>query len=154
MRELGTRLGRRSRPGDLILLNGPLGAGKTVLTQGIGAGLGVPDPVTSPTFVLARLHRGGRVPLLHVDAYRLRAGPDGQAQLDDLDLDADIAASVTVVEWGMGLAENLAADWLEVGIDRPDPDRPGDDNGRRVTLRSIGDRWNDVAAELAEGMRN
>lgn len=154
MRKLGERLGRSVRPGDLVLLNGPLGAGKTVLTQGIGTGLGLPGPVTSPTFVLARLHRGGRVPLLHVDAYRLRAGPTGRAQLDDLDLDADVADSVTVVEWGEGLAEDLAADWLEVRIDRPHPDRPGDENGRLVTLRGVGGRWHDVPAALAAGVRN
>lgn len=117
MRLLGRRLAALLRPGDLIVLNGPLGAGKTTLVQGIGDGLGVRGPVTSPTFVIARIHpalRGGP-DLVHADAYRL-AGP---AEIDDLDLDADLDHSVTVVEWGGGLAEGLAADRLEVTIGRP-----------------------------------
>ena len=108
-RSAGAR--RRARAGDLVVLVGPLGAGKTALTQGIGAGLGVPEPVTSPTFVIARVHRGGRLPLVHVDAYRL----GGVADVDDLDLDASPAESVTVVEWGQGLVEQLADEHLEVG---------------------------------------
>jgi tRNA threonylcarbamoyladenosine biosynthesis protein TsaE len=100
------------------VLVGPLGAGKTALTQGIGEGLGVREPVTSPTFVIARVHTGGRMPLVHVDAYRLGSVAD----VDDLDLDASTEESVTVVEWGQGLVEQLADEHLEVRIDRRDDD--------------------------------
>ena len=105
MHELGVRLAADLGPGDLVVLSGPLGAGKTVLVQGIAAGLGVSGRVTSPTFVLARVHRGGRVPLVHVDVYRLGSGGDARLALDDLDLDADAADSITVVEWGAGIVE-------------------------------------------------
>jgi tRNA threonylcarbamoyladenosine biosynthesis protein TsaE len=115
---LGVALADLFRPGDLVVLVGPLGAGKTALTQGIGVGLGVGEPVTSPTFVIARVHHGGRVPLVHVDAYRLRSAAD----VDDLDLDASAAESVTVVEWGQGLVEQLADEHLEVRLDRRDDD--------------------------------
>lgn len=115
---LGEALAGVVRPGDLVVLVGPLGAGKTALTQGIGAGLGVGEPVTSPTFVIARVHRGGRIPLVHVDAYRL----GGHADVDDLDLDASTDESVTVVEWGQGLVEQLADEHLEVRLDRRDDD--------------------------------
>ena len=115
---LGRALAEALRPGDLVVLVGPLGAGKTALTQGIGAGLEVREPVTSPTFVIARVHRGGRVPLVHVDAYRLGSVAD----VDDLDLDASSAESVTVVEWGQGLVEQLADGHLEVRLDRRDDD--------------------------------
>jgi tRNA threonylcarbamoyladenosine biosynthesis protein TsaE len=115
---LGRRLAALLRAGDLVVLAGPLGAGKTALTQGIGAGLGVPGPVTSPTFVLARVHRGGRVPLVHVDAYRLA----GIADVDDLDLDATTGEAVTVVEWGHGLVEQLVDEHLVVELDRRDDD--------------------------------
>jgi tRNA threonylcarbamoyladenosine biosynthesis protein TsaE len=117
MRWLGRRLAVLLRPGDLIVLNGQLGAGKTTLVQGIGDGLDVRGPVTSPTFVIARIHpalRGGPA-LVHVDAYRLSS----PAEVDDLDLDADLDSSVTVVEWGGGLAEGLAPSWLEVTISLP-----------------------------------
>ena len=117
-RALGVALAELFRPGDLVVLVGPLGAGKTALTQGIGAGLGVGEPVTSPTFVIARVHHGGRVPLVHVDAYRLGSVAD----VDDLDLDASAAESVTVVEWGQGLVEQLADEHLEVRLDRRDDD--------------------------------
>ena len=117
-RALGAELAARLRPGDLVVLVGPLGAGKTALTQGIGAALGVREPVTSPTFVIARVHRGGRLPLVHVDAYRL----GGAADVDDLDLDASAEESVTVVEWGQGLVEQLADEHLEVRLDRRDDD--------------------------------
>jgi tRNA threonylcarbamoyladenosine biosynthesis protein TsaE len=116
--DLGFALAELFRPGDLVVLVGPLGAGKTALTQGIGAGLGVGEPVTSPTFVIARVHRRGRVPLVHVDAYRLQSVAD----VDDLDLDASAAESVTVVEWGQGLVEQLADEHLEVRLDRRDGD--------------------------------
>ena len=117
-RALGAEMARLLRAGDLVVLVGPLGAGKTAFTQGIGTGLGVAEPVTSPTFVIARVHRGGRVPLVHVDAYRL----DAVADVDDLDLDASTAESVTVVEWGQGLVEQLADEHLEVRLDRRDDD--------------------------------
>ena len=94
-RDLGARLAGIARAGDLILLTGPLGAGKTALSQGIGTGLSVSGTVTSPTFVISRVHRGGRLPLVHVDAYRL----GGRLELDDLDLDASVEESLTVVEW-------------------------------------------------------
>ncbi len=114
MRDLGERLAGLLRPGDLVVLSGGLGAGKTTLTQGIGAGLGVRGPVTSPTFVIARLHpslRGGP-DLVHADAYRLGS----RAEVDDLDLDTDVDSSVTVVEWGEGLVEGLAPSFLEIAI--------------------------------------
>ena len=112
--ELGVRVGRLLRAGDLVVLTGGLGAGKTTLTQGIGEGLGVRGPVTSPTFVIARIHPSlvGGPPLVHVDAYRL----GGVVELDDLDLDADVSRSVTVVEWGHGVAERLAESYLEVTL--------------------------------------
>ncbi len=131
-RSLGARIGRCARAGDLVLLSGPLGAGKTVLAQGIGAGLGVQSGVISPTFVLARVHRKGRLPYVHVDAYRL----GGLAELDDLDLDSDLAESVTVVEWGEGLAERLAAEHLHVRL----AGTPGSDV-RTAILRSAGPGW-------------
>src|SRR5712692_12106208 len=120
MRALGQRLAGRLRAGDLVILAGPLGAGKTTLVQGIGAGLGVRGPVTSPTFVIARVHPAVAGPgpaLVHADAYRLGS----IAEVDDLDLDTDAAGAVTVVEWGSGLAEGLAEDRLEISIE---PDRP------------------------------
>jgi len=117
-RALGTALAGLVRAGDLVVLVGPLGAGKTALTQGLGEALGVREPVTSPTFVISRVHRGGRLPLVHVDAYRL----GGVADVDDLDLDASTDESVTVVEWGQGLVEQLADEHLEVRLDRRDDD--------------------------------
>ncbi|MCU1607124.1 MAG: putative ATPase or kinase [Modestobacter sp.] len=128
---LGRALADLLRPGDLVVLAGPLGAGKTALTQGIGAGLGVPGPVTSPTFVLARVHRGGRLPLVHVDAYRLGS----MADVDDLDLDATAEEAVTVVEWGHGLVEQLADEHLVVELDRRD------DDVRTVRLVPVGAGW-------------
>lgn len=122
-RAFGRALGGALHAGDLVVLTGPLGAGKTVLAQGIGAGLGVAGEVTSPTFVIARVHRpdpalGGRVPMVHVDAYRLGDVPDPRAEVDDLDLDAAVEESVTVVEWGEGMVEQLADAYLQVRIDR------------------------------------
>ena len=117
-RGLGAALAELVRAGDLVVLVGPLGAGKTALTQGLGEALGVREPVTSPTFVISRVHRGGRLPLVHVDAYRL----GGVADVDDLDLDASTEESVTVVEWGQGLVEQLADEHLEVRLDRRDDD--------------------------------
>ena len=117
-RALGAALAGLVRAGDLVVLVGPLGAGKTALIQGLGEALGVREPVTSPTFVISRVHRGGRLPLVHVDAYRL----GGVADVDDLDLDASTEESVTVVEWGQGLVEQLAEEHLEVRLDRRDDD--------------------------------
>ena len=138
MREWGIALAALLEPGDLVLLTGPLGAGKTTLAQGIGIGLGVAGPVVSPTFVIARIYRGGRLPMVHVDAYRL----GGVAEVDDLDLDASVAESVTVVEWGEGLVETLAEDRLEVSIERPEGD--SDDDTRTLTVLGHGPRWRDV----------
>ena len=148
---LGRRLAAQLRPGDLVVLNGDLGAGKTTLVQGIGAGLGVRGPVTSPTFVIARVHPSlaGGPALVHADAYRL-ASP---AEVDDLDLDASLETSVTVVEWGGGLVEGLAADRLEVSIALAAPGGgpagPGGADGgagpdqepRTVRLEGHGARW-------------
>jgi tRNA threonylcarbamoyladenosine biosynthesis protein TsaE len=140
MRSLGTRLGSGLRAGDLLILSGPLGAGKTTLVQGIAAGLGVRGPITSPTFVIARLHPSltGGPALVHADAYRLGS----MAELDDLDLDADTDSAVTVVEWGEGLAEGLADDRLEISISR-DASAFGEDEPRTVRLTAVGDRWAD-----------
>jgi tRNA threonylcarbamoyladenosine biosynthesis protein TsaE len=127
----GRALGRSLRVGDVVLLAGPLGAGKTAMTRGIAAGLGVPGRVSSPTFAIARVHQAGAggVGLVHVDAYRL--GGD-LAQLDDLDLDADLERSAVVVEWGEGTAERLSEDYLIVRLDRRD------DDVRVVTLEGYG----------------
>jgi tRNA threonylcarbamoyladenosine biosynthesis protein TsaE len=133
---LGRAVGERLCPGDVVVLSGPLGAGKTVLARGIGAGLGVRGPVTSPTFVIARKHPalpGGRgVPLVHVDAYRL----GGIAELDDLDLDTDLLAAAVVVEWGEGLAERLADEHLLIRLQRPSAGSGDGGDERRVAQLS------------------
>jgi tRNA threonylcarbamoyladenosine biosynthesis protein TsaE len=136
MRDLGERIAAALQPGDVVILTGPLGAGKTTLAQGIGRGLGV-DGVVSPTFVIARVHRAGRIPLVHVDAYRLGS----VLEVDDLDLDAELDESVTLVEWGEGLVEGLAGDRLEVRIERPDS---ADDETRTVEVTGVGPRWQAV----------
>lgn len=145
MRELGRRLAAALRAGDLVVLSGPLGAGKTTLAQGIGAGLQVRGPVTSPTFVIARVHPAlaGGPALVHADAYRL-ASP---AEVDDLDLDASLDTSVTVVEWGGGLVEGLAQDWLDVSL-TPLPGGDGEDEPRAVRLAGQGSRWSEAAADV------
>ena len=138
MQDLGERLAALLRPGDLLIATGDLGAGKTTLTQGLGRGLGTTGPVISPTFVLSRIHPAGDAgpALVHVDAYRLRS-PE---ELDDLDLDATVADAVTVVEWGAGMAEGLAASRLEIDIAvRPAPDSA--DDVRLVALHGVGPRW-------------
>lgn len=137
----GHTLGSRLRAGDLILLDGPLGAGKTTMTRGIADGLGVGGRVSSPTFVLARVHPAGErgVGLVHVDAYRL--GGD-LAQLDDLDLDADLERSAVVAEWGADMANRLSPDYLVVRLRRND-----DDEVRIVDLEPHGD-WRDRVAAL------
>lgn len=144
MQELGRRLAVLLGPGDLVMLSGELGAGKTTLTRGLGEGLGVRGAVTSPTFVIARVHpplTGGPA-LVHVDAYRLGGGLD---EMEDLDLDISLPESVVVVEWGDGKVEELAADRLHVLIDRATGDTT--DEVRIVTLNGIGDRWS--GTELA-----
>lgn len=134
MQCLGRALGGLLVAGDLVLLCGPLGAGKTTLTQGIAQGLGVTGRVTSPTFVIARVHRGGRVPLIHCDAYRLSS----IVEIDDLDLEADMAGAVTVVEWGEGKVEQLAEHgYLVVNIDRES--MTGD--SRRVSVDAVDRTW-------------
>lgn len=135
----GARLAGVLRAGDLVILTGPLGAGKTALTQGIGAGLGVSGRVVSPTFVIARVHRGP-LPLVHVDAYRLGS----LDEVDDLDLDVDVADSVTVVEWGAGLVEQLTDSYLEVRLNR-DPDS----DVRTIALIPHGGDWADRLSRLA-----
>ncbi len=124
---LGERLAAGLRAGDLVVLSGPLGAGKTVVVRGLARGLGVQGPVTSPTFVIAREHRpgpgGAGVPLVHVDAYRLGStGADVAAELDDLDLDTDLSAAVVAVEWGEGVVERLAERHLLVRLERREDD--------------------------------
>lgn len=161
MARLGATLAAQLHAGDVVLLTGELGAGKTTLTRGLGAALGVRGTVTSPTFVLARTHpRPDGAPLVHVDAYRLRDA----AELDDLDI--DFAGSITVVEWGAGLIEHLVDDWLAVTIERPtgadaspaaDDATPGGDaddspvEPRRVTVTGVGDRWADLGWLHAAG---
>jgi tRNA threonylcarbamoyladenosine biosynthesis protein TsaE len=190
MRALGRNLATVLRAGDLVILSGGLGAGKTTLTQGIGAGLGVRGPVTSPTFVIARVHppvsastgsastgpavvagqpgavqpdaiadlAAPRPSLVHADAYRLGSA----AELDDLDLDTDTAASVTVVEWGEGMAEGLAADRLEIAIAASPPlaagpaadlagqvADPAVDTPRTVRISMVGARWEGIELPLA-----
>jgi len=169
MRDLGERLAGLLRAGDLVVLSGSLGAGKTTLAQGIGAGLGVRGPVTSPTFVIARQHpslRGGPA-LVHADAYRLGS----RAEVDDLDLDTDVATSVTVVEWGEGLVEDLAPSFLQIAISaeqpsagqygagqpgggQPGADQPAgdDDEVRTVRVLGWGDRWRDAAPAARQAL--
>ena len=130
MFNLGKKLSLRLRRGDLILINGPLGAGKTVLAQGIGIGLGITD-VTSPTFVISRVHKAA-LPMIHVDAYRLLGTDNPNLYIDDLDL--DIENSVTVVEWGGAESARLNEDRLEITIDRSD-------EIRRVDIKAMGERW-------------
>jgi tRNA threonylcarbamoyladenosine biosynthesis protein TsaE len=142
MRSLGVRLGGLLQSGDLLVLTGDLGAGKTTLTQGIGEGLKVRGPITSPTFVIARVHPSlvDGPALVHADAYRL----GGFAELDDLDLDASADDSVTVVEWGEGLAEGLADARLEVIIQRGS----GASEARKVKIIGVGARWSGLNAAL------
>jgi len=151
MEALGRELGDELTAGDLVVLTGPLGAGKTTLTRGIGEGLGVRGPVQSPTFVLARTHPSlsGGAPLVHVDAYRLGSADE----LDDLDL--DFARSVVVVEWGAGMLDGASDSWLDIVIERrvggaddsggeaaPGSDAELDaDEPRVVTITGHGPRW-------------
>ena len=132
MSELGQKIGSQLRAGDLILLNGPLGAGKTVFVQGVGAALGFTE-ITSPTFVISRIHKGP-LSLIHVDAYRLLEGGNAAAYLDDLDLDTPRESAVTVIEWGGEESARLSDERLEIDIDRSAEDR-------EVSVRAIGPRW-------------
>ncbi|MHA7281465.1 tRNA (adenosine(37)-N6)-threonylcarbamoyltransferase complex ATPase subunit type 1 TsaE [Arthrobacter sp. TMS2-4] len=154
LQALAVDLAGHLRAGDLLVLAGELGAGKTTFTQGLGRGLAVEDRIISPTFVLVRQHRsrGGGPGLVHVDAYRLESA----AAVDDLDLEATLDANITVVEWGAGRVEHLAPSWLRVQITRPlggaapeasgagpvtDFDDDGEDEVRTVTLSGAGPRW-------------
>jgi tRNA threonylcarbamoyladenosine biosynthesis protein TsaE len=137
MHDLGKRIGSHCVAGDLILLNGPLGAGKTVLVQGIGEALGIPD-VTSPTFVISRIHKAP-LPLIHVDAYRLLESGNAALYLDDLDLDSPRESAVTVIEWGGDESARLSDERLEIVIDRTN-------DVREVTVTPIGSRWQGFSA--------
>jgi tRNA threonylcarbamoyladenosine biosynthesis protein TsaE len=142
MRYLGERLSGLLRAGDLVVLSGPLGAGKTTLAQGIGAGLGVRGQITSPTFVIARVHPslGAGPDLVHADAYRLGS----RAEVDDLDLDADLATAVTIVEWGDGLVEDLAESFLSISIEvgaGPAAAAEAAAGPRAVRVTGSGERW-------------
>jgi tRNA threonylcarbamoyladenosine biosynthesis protein TsaE len=130
MHQLGVRLSTHLRAGDLVLVNGPLGAGKTVLAQGVGAGLGI-SGITSPTFVISRVHKAA-VPFIHVDAYRLVDSENPNLYLDDLDL--DIAGSITLIEWGGTESARLSEDRLEITIDRSE-------DVRKVEITPVGPRW-------------
>ena len=134
MFDLGQKIGKQLRAGDLILLNGPLGAGKTALTQGIGAALGISD-VTSPTFVIARTHKG-KIPLIHADAYRLLDSGAQGFEIDDLDLDTSRAGAITVIEWGEEVATRMDEDYLLVDISFGDKE-----NERVVEFLGHGARW-------------
>ena len=137
MFDLGKRIGSQCKAGDLILLNGPLGAGKTVLVQGIGAALGFSE-VTSPTFVISRIHNG-TLPLIHVDAYRLLEAGNAELYLDDLDLDSPREGAVTVIERGGAESARLSDERLEIEIDRTD-------DIREVSFKTVGARWQGFAA--------
>jgi len=136
MHALGRTIGAQCRAGDLILLNGPLGAGKTVLVQGIGEALGISD-VTSPTFVISRIHKAP-LSLIHVDAYRLLEGGSAAAYLDDLDLDTPRENAVTVIEWGGQESARLSDERLEITIDRTQ-------EIREVSINKVGARWQGLA---------
>ena len=132
MTALGAKIGSLCKAGDLILLNGPLGAGKTVFVQGVGNALGIED-VTSPTFVISRIHKA-KLPLIHVDVYRLLEAGKASLYLDDLDLDSPREEAVTVIEWGGQESARLGDHRLEIVIDRSD-------DVRKVSITAIGDRW-------------
>jgi tRNA threonylcarbamoyl adenosine modification protein YjeE len=137
MHELGLKLAKQLKAGDLVILIGPLGAGKTTLTRGVGVGLEVEGNVSSPTFVIARTHkREGKAPLVHVDAYRLGS----PQQLDDLDI--PFASSIVLVEWGKGLTDEISEHWLEIEISR---DTTGSSEDRQVMITGFGERWAGVS---------
>ena len=130
MHQLGLQISAQLRAGDLVLVNGPLGAGKTVLAQGVGAGLGITG-ITSPTFVISRVYKGA-IPFIHVDAYRLVDSENPNLYLDDLDL--DISNSITVIEWGGAESARLSEDRLEITIDRTNDERT-------LEIKAVGSRW-------------
>jgi tRNA threonylcarbamoyladenosine biosynthesis protein TsaE len=137
MHELGLKLAKKLKAGDLVILIGPLGAGKTTLTRGVGEGLEVEGNVSSPTFVIARTHkREGKAPLVHVDAYRLGS----PQQLDDLDI--PFSSSIVLVEWGKGLTDEISEHWLEIEISR---DTSGASEERQVKITGFGERWTGVS---------
>jgi tRNA threonylcarbamoyladenosine biosynthesis protein TsaE len=138
MHVLGIRIGKQLRAGDLVVLVGPLGAGKTTMTRGVGEALGAIGNVSSPTFVIARTHKrdNGEAPMVHVDAYRLSSADE----LDDLDI--DFANSIVLVEWGKGMLDGISENLLEVDIAR---DHTGDSETREVTITGSGERWNGVS---------
>jgi tRNA threonylcarbamoyladenosine biosynthesis protein TsaE len=143
MRAIGQRLGEHATGGDVLVLTGDLGAGKTTLTQGIAAGMGIEERVTSPTFVIARIHdnpSGGPL-LAHVDAYRLGS----LAEVDDLDLDADLEASVIVVEWGAGLVDDLSESRVDVMITRSDSEH---DEGRMLQITARSATWTSLLSAI------
>lgn len=137
MRGFGASLGAQLRAGDLIVLQGPLGAGKTALTQGIGSALGF-DQITSPTFVISRVH-SGKLPLIHVDAYRLLGSPSSAFEFDDLDLATQRESAVTVIEWGADVALRLGEDYLLLDIAYGKSD-----DARTIKVSKFGDRWNEI----------
>lgn len=146
MEQLGALVAARLKAGDLVMLNGELGAGKTTFTRGLGEALGVRGAVTSPTFVLARTHprTDGGAPLVHVDAYRLGSA----VELDDLDI--DFAGSIVVVEWGDGLLDGVADSWLRIDIERPHGgEAESEAEPRTVTITGIGPRWEGVDWDAA-----
>jgi tRNA threonylcarbamoyladenosine biosynthesis protein TsaE len=135
MFELGKRIGVQCKPGDQILLTGPLGAGKTLLAQGIGTALGI-DEITSPTFVIARKH-DGQIPIIHIDLYRLLDSANPLAAIEDLDLDLEADKSVTIIEWASPEYSALQEDRLEITIDRTN-------EVRVVTINPVGKRWDSL----------
>ena len=137
MREFGASLGAQLRAGDLIVLQGPLGAGKTALTQGIGSALGF-DQITSPTFVISRVH-SGKLPLIHVDAYRLLGNENSAFEFDDLDLATQRESAVTIIEWGADVALRLGEDYLLLDIAYGKSD-----DARTIKVSKFGDRWSAV----------
>ncbi|MEI7641564.1 MAG: tRNA (adenosine(37)-N6)-threonylcarbamoyltransferase complex ATPase subunit type 1 TsaE [Actinomycetes bacterium] len=137
MREFGASLGAQLRAGDLIVLQGPLGAGKTALTQGIGSALGF-DQITSPTFVISRVHNG-KLPLIHVDAYRLLGSASSAFEFDDLDLATQRESAVTVIEWGAEVALRLGEDYLLLDIAYGKSD-----DERTIKVSKFGDRWSAI----------
>lgn len=137
MHDLGARIGAQLKPGDLLLLNGDLGAGKTVLVQGIAQALGIAG-VTSPTFVISKSYTAA-LPLIHVDVYRLLDSGKAALFLDDLDIDSDRENSVTVIEWGGAESARLSDQRLEITIDRSD-------EVRKISFNCVGNRWSGFSA--------